>query len=178
MLQGSCLGKGVPMKTPIAWAGTLLLIASLASAKPLPLEAPDPARGVVGIRIKVIPPAKIGGNSADAVYFVRVVEEGDRFNSESLVHSNYSKGEHVYLLNAKPGRYVAVGCDFDMGPGGGRGSVAFSKDGKSTGTVSVDEKLFGDKIRKRLLHQVVVIHEDNSDSHGIRRIPSGRRYWL
>jgi large subunit ribosomal protein L4 len=37
----------------------------------------------------------------------------------------------------------------------------FSKDGKSTGTVSVDEKLFGDKIRKRLLHQVVVIHEAN-----------------
>jgi large subunit ribosomal protein L4 len=37
----------------------------------------------------------------------------------------------------------------------------FSKDGKSTGTVSVDEKLFGDKIRKRLLHQVIVIHEAN-----------------
>ena len=37
----------------------------------------------------------------------------------------------------------------------------FSKDGKSTGTVSVDEKLFGDKVRKRLLHQVIVIHEAN-----------------
>ena len=37
----------------------------------------------------------------------------------------------------------------------------FSKDGKSTGTVTVDEKLFGDKVRKRLLHQVVVIHEAN-----------------
>ena len=37
----------------------------------------------------------------------------------------------------------------------------FSKDGKSTGTVSVDATLFGDKIRKRLLHQVVVIHEAN-----------------
>ena len=37
----------------------------------------------------------------------------------------------------------------------------FSKDGKSTGTVSVDEKLFGDKIRKRILHQVLVIHEAN-----------------
>ena len=37
----------------------------------------------------------------------------------------------------------------------------FSKDGKSTGTVTVDEKLFGDKVRKRLLHQVLVIHETN-----------------
>jgi large subunit ribosomal protein L4 len=37
----------------------------------------------------------------------------------------------------------------------------FSKEGKSAGTVSVDEKLFGDKVKKKLLHQVVVIHEAN-----------------
>jgi len=37
----------------------------------------------------------------------------------------------------------------------------FSKDGKSTGTVTVDENVFGDKVRKRLLHQVIVIHEAN-----------------
>lgn len=37
----------------------------------------------------------------------------------------------------------------------------YDKDGKSTGTVSVDEKIFGEKIRKRLLHQVVVIYEAN-----------------
>jgi large subunit ribosomal protein L4 len=37
----------------------------------------------------------------------------------------------------------------------------YSKDGKSAGTVAVDEKLFGDKVKKKLLHQVVVIHEAN-----------------
>ncbi len=37
----------------------------------------------------------------------------------------------------------------------------FSKDGKSTGTVTVDETVFGDKVRRRLLHQVVLIHEAN-----------------
>ena len=37
----------------------------------------------------------------------------------------------------------------------------YDKDGKSTGTVTVDEKLFGEKVRKRLLHQVVVIYEAN-----------------
>ena len=37
----------------------------------------------------------------------------------------------------------------------------FSRDGKSSGTVTVDENLFGDKVRKRLLHQVIVIHEAN-----------------
>src|SRR5574341_682286 len=37
----------------------------------------------------------------------------------------------------------------------------FTAEGKSAGTVSVDEKLFGEKVRKKLLHQVVVIHEAN-----------------
>ena len=37
----------------------------------------------------------------------------------------------------------------------------YDKTGKSAGTVSVDEKLFGDKVRKRLLHQVVIIYEAN-----------------
>jgi large subunit ribosomal protein L4 len=37
----------------------------------------------------------------------------------------------------------------------------FGKDGKSAGRVTVDEKVFGDKVRKKLLHQVVVIHEAN-----------------
>jgi large subunit ribosomal protein L4 len=37
----------------------------------------------------------------------------------------------------------------------------FDKTGKSAGTVTVDEKLFGDKVRKRLLHQVVIIYEAN-----------------
>jgi large subunit ribosomal protein L4 len=37
----------------------------------------------------------------------------------------------------------------------------YSKDGRAAGTVAVDEKVFGDKVRKRLLHQVVIIHEAN-----------------
>jgi large subunit ribosomal protein L4 len=37
----------------------------------------------------------------------------------------------------------------------------FTKEGRSAGTVSVDEKVFGDKVRKKLLHQVVIIHETN-----------------
>lgn len=37
----------------------------------------------------------------------------------------------------------------------------YDKEGKGAGTVSVDEKLFGEKVLKKLLHQVVVIHEAN-----------------
>ncbi len=37
----------------------------------------------------------------------------------------------------------------------------FDKDGKSIGTFAVDEKLFGEKVKRRLLHQVVVMYEAN-----------------
>jgi large subunit ribosomal protein L4 len=37
----------------------------------------------------------------------------------------------------------------------------YDKDGKSAGTVAVDEKVFGEAVKKKLLHQVVVIHEAN-----------------
>lgn len=80
------------------------------SAKSLPLEPPDPSRGVIGVRVGVVPPAKLGWKSADSVYFVRVVEDGDMLNAESVIPSNYSNGKDVYLLNARPGRYVAVAC--------------------------------------------------------------------
>jgi len=37
----------------------------------------------------------------------------------------------------------------------------FDKNGKSAGTVPVDESIFGTIVRKRLLHQVVLIYEAN-----------------
>ena len=37
----------------------------------------------------------------------------------------------------------------------------FDRDGKNIGTVAVDEKIFGDKVKTRLLHQVVVMYEAN-----------------
>ena len=101
------------MKTAIAVACGLFLlvtIAPLSSAKPMPLETPDPGRGIIGVRVKVIPPARIGSNYCDVVYFVRVVADADRFGAESLIDSNYTDDRDVYLLNAQPGRYVAVGC--------------------------------------------------------------------
>jgi len=104
-----------------------VVLATAPSWAKLKLEPPDPARGSIGIKIKVIPPAKMGSSHADVVYFVRVEEERDRFAAENVIPSNYSKGTHVYLLNAKPGKYVAVGCVFNLAAGGGDGVVAFPK---------------------------------------------------
>jgi hypothetical protein len=109
--------------------GLLLLAAvtAVSSAKPLPLEPPDPGRGVIGVKVKVFPPAQTGWSTADVVYFVRVVKDSDRFGAEGVIRSNYVKGGQVYLLNANPGRYVAVGCEFVLGTAGDIGKAVFSK---------------------------------------------------
>jgi hypothetical protein len=101
------------MKTTISVACVLFVfftISPLYSAKPLPLETPDPGRGIIGVTVKVIPPARIGANYCDVVYFARVLTDADRFGAESVIASNYTDDRDVYLLNAQPGRYVAVGC--------------------------------------------------------------------
>jgi hypothetical protein len=105
----------------------LATLTPFSSAKSLPLEAPDPGRGIIGIRVSVNSPARMGSSPASAVYFVRVTEDTDRFGAESLINSNYTKGHSVYLLNAKPGRYIAVGCEFTMLGSADRGVTVFSK---------------------------------------------------
>jgi hypothetical protein len=112
--------------------GLFVFIACLSSvdaeARALPLEPPDPARGVIGVRVRVVTPVGFGGNYASGVYFVWLVEDGDMLTAESVVPSNYSKGKNVYLLNAKPGRYVAVACKLEhaLQGTGMLGTVVFS----------------------------------------------------
>jgi hypothetical protein len=111
-------------------AGSLVafsLLSGLALAVGLKLDAPEPDRGMIGVRVKVIPPAMIGSSSADAVYFVRIVEDEDRYRAENVIASNFAHGKDVYLLNAKPGRYVAVACMFVAPASSGKGTVFFSK---------------------------------------------------
>ena len=101
------------MKRIEAVALSLLLFtcATLSAlAKTPTLEPPVPSRGAIGVKVKLIPHSQMGYFNADAVYFVRVVDDSDRFASDSLIPSTYSKGTNVYLLNARPGRYVAVAC--------------------------------------------------------------------
>lgn len=114
----------LPISVCLFMLGTL---APVSSAKPVPLEPPDPGRGIIGVRIKVIPPAKMGGNFCDSVYFVRVVEDADRFGAENFIPSDFLQGRNVYLRHAKPGRYVAVGRKYTIQGSGADGTVVFSK---------------------------------------------------
>jgi len=101
----------------LAFIVGLLLLFSSADAKRPPLPEPDPKRGTIGVTIKAIPPAKIGKMTAVQVHFVRVQNEEDILNAEYVIASNYSRKDQVYLLNAKPGRYVAVAAEFKKSTG-------------------------------------------------------------
>jgi hypothetical protein len=84
-----------------------LSVSVLAEARGPGLPSPDPERGALAVTVRGRFPL---GQKAPAaqVYFVRVDDDADMFSAESVIPSNFSKKKQVYLLNAKPGRYVAV----------------------------------------------------------------------
>jgi len=47
--------------------------------------------------------------SPNTIFFARLDESGETYNQNELYKSNYLIGDTAYLLNAKPGTYVAVG---------------------------------------------------------------------
>lgn len=86
---------------------TMLVSISFAEAKAPRLPAPDSEKG--GIAVTVRGRFPLGQKSpAVQVYFVRLGEGVDMYSAESVVPSDFSKKKQVYLLNVKPGRYVAV----------------------------------------------------------------------
>ena len=87
-----------------------------AAENPARLAAPDPARGVIGLAVRVIPPARLGSFPVDAVFIVRVFENTDRFDADHLIRSTITTDGSAYVLNVEPGRYVAVGCTFNPEP--------------------------------------------------------------
>lgn len=95
------------MRTKIAVAWMALFAAAAWAATP-PLPAPDPGRGSVAISIRDKAPSACSHSSAVQVFFVRLDEETDLLKAETVLPSNFSRGKQVFLLNAKPGRYVAV----------------------------------------------------------------------
>jgi len=118
------------MKNALAAVCALLTIAAFtpsASAVAVHMAPPDPARGTIGVRVKLALRGKMAGATAGAIYFVRVTEDSDPLTAEQLIPANYGKGRNLYLLNAEPGRYVAVGGEFQLPPTTMRGVTLFSK---------------------------------------------------
>ena len=85
----------------------LLTPIRLAEAKKLGPPPPDAERGAIAVELRGRFPL---GQKAPAVqvHFVRLGEDVDMLAAESVVPSNFYEKKQVYLLNARPGRYVAV----------------------------------------------------------------------
>jgi hypothetical protein len=93
-------------KNLVIWLLMLLTATALHAKKP-ELPEPDPTCGSIGIGVEF--GAFSGGGEVVTVYFVKLGPEGEADRIGDLIESNYDRRGQFYLLNAEPGRYVAVG---------------------------------------------------------------------
>lgn len=92
----------------LAGLTTLLFVTCPGLVAGADLPAPDAERGSLGISIETRAPVRIFKAPVQQVFFVRVDQDQDPLKADSVIPSNYSARDQLYLLNASPGRYVAV----------------------------------------------------------------------
>ena len=81
---------------------------------PKNLRTPDKLDScVLGVSIKTIT-LKIFKNRQDTVYFVKLAETDEGLLATKIIPSNYSRGDYVYLINAEPGKYIAIASFFQQ----------------------------------------------------------------
>jgi hypothetical protein len=81
------------------------------AAKDSEIPDPDPQLGAIGVTIQSRGPLAISSRPhASAVFFVSVDEGVDILHAKEVLPSSFSAKNQVYLLNAKPGKYVLVGA--------------------------------------------------------------------
>lgn len=91
----------------LPWAMLLLGLAACAAAPaPGPLSEESSA---IGLLMERQWKARTGLNTyPHTAYFIRLTGKGKLTTQSELYHSNFHKDGQIYLLNAKPGRYVVV----------------------------------------------------------------------
>jgi hypothetical protein len=105
---------------------TLVTVTPPLTAKLEHLEPPDPAKGTIGLRLTN--QYGIARESADIVYFVRVVEGADVPDDAPLIPSNFGKARNIYFLNAEPGRYAVVAAEVVRPPAQSRTVLLLAKE--------------------------------------------------
>ncbi len=95
---------------PSAVVFVLIFLAGCATTQPIP-EASQPQSSAIAIDVLVKSPLGISSHDPVQVYFVRI-EGADGLMQQSIIRSNYVKDSRAYLLNARPGTYVAVASMF------------------------------------------------------------------
>lgn len=91
-----------------------IFLSGCAAHQPIPeLSLPESSGVSIDIKLKQI---SLFSNKPDLIYFARIDGEGGLLQ-EQIRRSNYSKDGRAYLLNARPGTYVAVAAFFTAGGG-------------------------------------------------------------
>ena len=83
-----------------------ILLSGCATTQPIP-DLSQPQSSGLGIEVTLKAPIGIFSAKPDQVYFAKIDGE-DGLLQQQIIRSNYSKDGRAYLLNARPGTYVAV----------------------------------------------------------------------
>jgi hypothetical protein len=92
-------------------APLLLLAATLGACRGTRPPAPTtPESAAVAIALSTRPDRDAHAGRPTLAYFVRLADGADAARASTILRSNYYANGIAYLLDAAPGRYVAVAC--------------------------------------------------------------------
>ncbi len=144
------------MKWPFASVTFVaIILGGCATTQPIP-ELSQPQSAGFGIDVTIKAPIGIFSAKPDQIYFVRIDDESGLLQQQ-IIRSNYSKSSRAYLLNARPGSYVAVAAFFSRaGAPAGPPSPGFSV------SVTTGRSGYTTYFSKELVeHTKVTIREDD-----------------
>ena len=87
-----------------------ILLTGCATTQPIP-ELSQPQSSGLGLQVSLRAPIGIFSANPDQIYFAKIDGE-DGLLQQQIIRSNYIKDGRAYLLNARPGTYVAVAAYF------------------------------------------------------------------
>ena len=93
-----------------AVAFVAVLLSGCATTQPIP-EISNPQSAAIAIDVTLTAPIGIFSNKPDQIYFANI-DSGDGLLQQQIIRSNYVRDGRAYLLNARPGTYVAVAAFF------------------------------------------------------------------
>lgn len=118
------------------------LLSGCATTQPIP-EMSQPQSAALAIDVTLKAPLGFSSNKPDQIFFAKIDNE-DGLLQQQIIRSNYVKDGRAYLLNARPGTYVAVGALFVQPMQVSRGvyRTYFSKELADQSKVTVRENDF------------------------------------
>ena len=119
-----------------------ILLTGCATTQPIP-ELSQPQSSGLGLQVSLRAPIGIFSANPDQIYFAKIDGE-DGLLQQQIIRSNYIKDGRAYLLNARPGTYVAVAAFFSrtVGTGRSRYTTYFSRELVEHTKVTVRENDF------------------------------------